>query len=265
MPVVSTPLTRTFFAANVTPCFTDAAPNGQPYTHVLDLTGETAFDRPAEIQISQTLNVSLNIAKEAAKHNVRAYFRSLHPVYDHDTEKKQYKEEDADGWKPFGTRGVWWHETMRAVGSVPNLPLVVMRVSQLYGPGMTHGEMTTTILLGLVYKQLDQQMQFLWSSKLKKNSVNTQDVVAAAWACCQWAATKTRAQLNEAAGIPLPPSGHASVESTPNAIKKEAGSVTVPVFNLTDDSDSDQGSIGETLAQVSSDTQSLVPFVLTCL
>lgn len=122
-------------------CFTDPAPNGRPYSHVFDLSGDQTFERPSEVQISQTLKVSLGIAKEAAKHdNVKSYVRSMHPFYDQVTETKSYKEDNAEGWKPLGLRGLWWHETLRAVANVPNLPLVVLRHSYLYGATEPRGE-----------------------------------------------------------------------------------------------------------------------------
>ncbi|KIM22374.1 hypothetical protein M408DRAFT_290788 [Serendipita vermifera MAFF 305830] len=236
--------------ATVTKCFTDPAPNGQPYTHVFDLSGETAYDRPTAIQISHTFNVSLNLAREAAKQNVKAYIRNIGAVYDHVTEKKKYKEDDVDGWKPLGVRGVWWHETMRAVASVPNLPLVVIRKAYAYGPGETHGEVTQTILLGLVYKHLDEAMKFLWAPKLKRHTVHTKDVAGVAWTAAQWAAGLDREKMNALAGVSLPPSGDDSVKGVPGAIQKEQGGVVVPLFNLVDDNDWNQENTAAVISKV---------------
>jgi hypothetical protein len=194
-------------------CFTDPAPNGLPYSHIFDLSGDQTFERPSEVQVSQTLKVSLGIAKEAAKHDtVKSYVRLMPPFYDQATENKKYKEDSPEGWKPLGTRGLWWHETLRAVANVPNLPLVILKKSYLYGAGEPRGEgmlysmtspflraphrvprgiltnrrlVTKTLLLGLVYKHLNEEMKYLWSSKLKKNTVHAQDVVGALWACSQ--------------------------------------------------------------------------------
>ncbi|KAG8831943.1 hypothetical protein FRC17_002314 [Serendipita sp. 399] len=214
-------------ASTVSKCFTDPAPNGQPYTHIFDLTGEAAHDRPAEVQITQTFSVSLLIGREAAKNGVKAYVRSLPSFYEHDTEKKSYSEEDPDGWKPHGVRGTWWHESIRALATIPNLPLVILRKSYVYGPGVPRGEVTTSILLGLVYKHLGEEMKFLWSPKLKKNTLHSHDAA------------------NAAAGVPIPTSGDQSVVSVPDVVPSTE-TVIAPVFNLTDDGDCDQ----ELLAQV---------------
>jgi hypothetical protein len=218
---------------------------------VVDLTGERAFDRPAEVQISQTLNVALGIAREAVKQGtVKAYVRCLFLFYDQATEKKRYKEEDAEGWKPLGIRGVWWHEMLRAVASVPGLPLVILRGAYPYGSGETRQSVTKTILLGLVYRSLGEEMKFLYSPKLKKNTVHTRDLVGGVWAASEWAAGLDREKMDALAGASLPPSGDESVKGVPGAIQKEQGGVIAPVFNIVDDSDSDQGSMAEIISKV---------------
>ena len=139
---------------------------------------------------------------------------------------------------------------IRAVASVPGLPLVVLRRAYAYGPGETHGEVTKTILLGLVYKHLEEDMKFLWAPKLKKHTVHTRDVVGAAWTAAEWAAGLDRAQIDKLAGVSLLPSGDESVKGVPGAIQKEQGGVITPVFNLVDDSDSNQENTGEVIAKV---------------
>ena len=94
-------------AAIVATCFTEPAPNAQPYTHIIDLTGELLFDCDPQVFISDNLNVSLSIAHEATRNSVKSYIRYL-PSYYELVEDKVCTENDMDGWKPFGTRGVWW-------------------------------------------------------------------------------------------------------------------------------------------------------------
>jgi hypothetical protein len=112
------------------------ASNGRAYDYVFDLSGDIAHDRPSGIQIAHTFKVSLTIAQEAAQRKVKAYIRVLGSFYHCVDLKKRYKEDDPLGWKPWGKRGVWWLEMIRAVGSVPNLPLVVIKCGAPYGPGV---------------------------------------------------------------------------------------------------------------------------------
>lgn len=112
-------------------------PEGQaPYSYVFDLTGEVHHDRPdmvgrsrnysrrvvlrsfldcLQVQISQTLNVARLIGQEAAKRKVKAYVRVQHPYYE-TPEKGTHTEEESI--KPAGVRGVWWHETVRALAAI---------------------------------------------------------------------------------------------------------------------------------------------------
>jgi len=116
--------------------FDRVAPNGRVYDHVIDFSGNILYDRPSSVQIAHTFKVALTIAQEAAKRQVKAYIRILGPFYNHNDNQKRPKEEDEKGWRPWGKRGVWWLEMVRAIGSVPNLPLVVIRCGAPYGPGI---------------------------------------------------------------------------------------------------------------------------------
>jgi nucleoside-diphosphate-sugar epimerase len=239
---------------------------------VIDVSGDRAFDRPAEVQIAQTFDVGLGIAREAAKQGtVKVFLRGILPFYDQDTEKKKYKEEDPDGWKPLGARGVWWHEMLRAVASVPGLPLVILRAAYSYGPSETRHIITKTILLGLVYRSLGEEMKFLYGPKLKRNTVHTRDLAGAAWALCEWGAGLDREKMDALAGVSLPPSGDEGVKGVPGAIQKEQGGVIAPVFNLVDDGDLDQAGMAETISKVgtfhpfSSLPPSQLDLLLTCL
>lgn len=124
------------YVAVVAECFNEPAPNNQSYTHILDFTGNATFSHSAAIQIVQTFNIGLNIAREAQKHGIKAIVRHQPPWYEHLDPAAKYKEEDVNGWKPMGIKGVWWHETLRAMGSIPGLPFCVVRCGYVYGPGL---------------------------------------------------------------------------------------------------------------------------------
>lgn len=139
---------------------------------------------------------------------------------------------------------------IRAIASIPGLPLVALRKAYTYGPGETYGEVTKTLLLGLVYKHLGADMKLLWAPKLKKNTVYSRDVVGAAWAASEWAAGLDREKMDKLAGVSLPPSGDEGVKDVPEAVQKDQGGVVVPMFNLVDDSDSNQESAADVIAKV---------------
>lgn len=219
--------------------FADPSPNSQPYTHIIDLTGEVLFDRSAEIFISQTLNVSLSIALEASRNPVKSYLRHVPPFYEH-VEDKIYKEEDVEGWKPWATRGAWWHESIRAIANIPNLPLVVLRGAEPYGPGLYRGIMPVALMVAFVYGHMDKEMALLWGPQLRRNTINTIDWAGAVWATSVWASDKSRSMLDRAAGVTVLPSGDTLVEETEGTVKKIDGGVVVPTFNLVDEGDTNQ-------------------------
>src|SRR4051812_21665866 len=99
-----------------------------------------SYDRPVEIQVSNTFTISLSVARAAARRNVRTYLRMIGPFFAQADPSKKFTEDDENGWKPDGPRGVWWMEMIRAMGSIPNLPLVVLRAAIPYGPGLISSE-----------------------------------------------------------------------------------------------------------------------------
>ncbi|KIM22639.1 hypothetical protein M408DRAFT_282267 [Serendipita vermifera MAFF 305830] len=240
----------------VTKSFTDPAPNGLPYNYVVDATGDVIPERPPEVYARTIFEVSVLIARASAAQlsrvpgSIQAHIRYAAPFYEPPDLKRRYKETDHDGWKPRGTRGVWWHETTRAVASVPGLPLVVLRTGLLYGEMYSRYEAAGFILLGLVYKHLGEDMRLLWSPELPKSSLNVYDFAGAIWKAAQWMSTKTRDEAEALAGAAIPPSYDPSVTSSiaPDAVPASAGPVFAPVFNLADEGDTTQGRLGAVLS-----------------
>ena len=136
-------------AAVVSKAFTDPTPNGLPYTYIIDSTGELFPDRPLEAYIRDIFDISLNIARASAAQlaaqpgSIKAHIRVVAPFYEQKKGGKRYKEVDPEGWKPNGLRGIWWHEMLRAIGSVEGLPLVALRPGLNYGEGFCKFEGTS--------------------------------------------------------------------------------------------------------------------------
>jgi hypothetical protein len=121
----------------ITKSFDDPTPNGRGFSYVFDITGDWRENTvSAEVQVSNTFGIALALARAASQRNIKAYVRAIGPFFDQADPNKKFKEEDEKGWVPDGPRGVWWVEMLRAVGSIPGLPLVVLRGSVLYGQGV---------------------------------------------------------------------------------------------------------------------------------
>lgn len=108
-------------------------PGKPPYSYVFDLTGEVNHDRGevvctllpllslivdrivSKIAIKLTFTVARIIALEAAKHNVKAYVRLQHPVYESSEKGSHDEKQDV---KPVRPLDVWWHETLRTLAAI---------------------------------------------------------------------------------------------------------------------------------------------------
>jgi len=60
------------------------------------------------------------------------------------------------------------------------LNLVILRPAVVYGPGDILG-ITPRLIIGAVYRQLNEEMSFLWTKDLKLNTVHVSDVARAIW------------------------------------------------------------------------------------
>lgn len=171
------------------------------------------------------------------------------PSYEH-LEYRLFKEEEVEGWKPWGTRGIWWHETIRAIGSIPNLPFILVRGGVPYGPGVVRGPMATVFCNSLVYKQRNEDLRFFWSPQLRRSTIHCLDWAPAMWTMSVWAAERSRTRLDELIGVSILPTGDDIVEVTERTVKKAQGGVIVPTFNLADEGDLDAEKLARVLGNV---------------
>ncbi|KAJ8093315.1 hypothetical protein PM082_020801 [Marasmius tenuissimus] len=220
-------------------------PEGQPpYDYVFDLTGEIRPDRTDTIQVSTTCNVAKSLGQEAAKRNVKSYIRVTLPFYETPS-KGASVEKDL---KPHGTIGTWWHETLRILGAIEDLNLVILRTGFGYGPYVDYGDMTTFITVAAVYGFLKSPMKSLWSpGKHPMNTVHSDDIAGAVWASAQWIAGKGRQAAEASAGEEILFHNDKSKLKDIEGMVPHDKKVLVPVFNLVDDSNSTLLSIGQTV------------------
>jgi len=120
--------------------------------------------------------------------------------------------DEAAKLKPWTRQAAFKLQAEEALRAIPNLPLVVLRVSTVYGCGDVQG-LTPRIICAAVYKHLHEKMRFLWDGKLKINTVHVADVCTALW--------------------------HLATLANPQ-----------PVYNLSDRGDSNQGSINQILERI---------------
>ncbi|KZT26497.1 hypothetical protein NEOLEDRAFT_1177498 [Neolentinus lepideus HHB14362 ss-1] len=206
----------------------------EPFSYVFDLTGEARNDRPEEVQIANTFNIARHIGLEAAKRNIKAYVRIHIPCYNTAEKGGQTEKDDI---KPIAPGGIWWHETLRALASIPDLNLVILRVGYVYGPYIDYGLFTAAICVAACYGYTKQPMKSMHSpGKHAFNTAHIDDVVGAAWGCAEWMSKLGRQEADTVAGEPLLfHNDKSKIKALEGACAPDAKPVA-PVFNLVDDS-----------------------------
>jgi len=227
----------------------DPPSNGRPWDLVFDFLGELQFEASERTQILQTYRASVNCALEAARRgNVRAYVRLTWGFYDGVSDHLHKEDEVLD---PDGVRGTWWHETLRALAGIPNLPLVIIRAGIPYGPYCAYGALTQRILIGEVYRYKQRKMRYLWHPQLRLNTVHTDDIAGACWQAAMWIAAVGRSRAIAQAGVPMYPA--TDTDRFPPGLPAVVPPNQAPVgvfFNLVDASDSTQMVVGSAISAV---------------
>lgn len=148
---------------------------------VINLAGETRYSETAEVYKENVLDVSLTCAKAAAKStSIKKYIEfSTAQVYAEGS-KASTEESKLKPWTNLAKAKL---EAEEEIKKLKGLNLVIVRPSIVYGPGDVSG-ITPRIIIGAVYKFMDETIEFLWDKELQINTVHVRDVCAAAWHLC---------------------------------------------------------------------------------
>ncbi|TDL27254.1 hypothetical protein BD410DRAFT_410300 [Rickenella mellea] len=240
-------------------------PEGQaPYTYVFDLTGEVRRDRPEMIHIQQTVTISRLIGLEAARRKVAAYVRLQLPFFE-TSEKGSHDEKE--NLKPLGTQGVWWQENLRVLAAIEGLNLAIVRIGIVYGPYVEYGAVASIMTVAAVYGHLKRQLKALWPpGKNSMNTVHVEDVAGGLWACAKWIAKTGRKEADILAGEDILSNDKSKVQGKdvdflPDPSKK----IVAPLFNLVDDANTTQLSMGNTVTGLFGTTFGFHDFITTTI
>ncbi|CEG68673.1 hypothetical protein RMATCC62417_04885 [Rhizopus microsporus] len=196
--------------ASIASCFEDIE-----FDYVFNFAGETKYSQVPEIYHDRIYNLSVNCAKEAAKRNVKLFVEmSTAEVYEHSSSPSN-EQSRIEPWTIIGKHK---YEAEQALSSIEGLNLIILRPAIVYGPGALTG-LTPRLIIGRVYKYLNEEMKCLWSKDLKLNTVHVRDVARASWHLTQWYFDQ----------------------------QKEGKTV---IFNLADKQDTDQGIINQHISSI---------------
>ncbi|KAI8920007.1 hypothetical protein DFJ77DRAFT_450768 [Powellomyces hirtus] len=186
--------------------------DGKEFDYVINLAAETKYGQSDEVYDERTYQLSVAVANEAAKRKVKVFVEvSTAQVYESD-KKPSGEESKVKPWTAVAKSKLKAEEELK---KIPGLNLVILRPALVYGPGDVYG-LTPRLIMGAVYRQLDEKMELLWTKDLKMNTVHVSDVARAIW----------------------------HVSATTAEQGGRAGPVTgVEIYNLADHNDTDQGKV----------------------
>ncbi|KJE89679.1 NAD-dependent epimerase/dehydratase [Capsaspora owczarzaki ATCC 30864] len=148
---------------------------GASFDFVINLAAETKYGQTEKIYEEKVLSLSVCVAKEAAKRGVKRFIEvSTAQVYSSDKDAST----ETDKLNPWTTIAQYKLKAEEAIKGIAGLNYVIVRPAIVYGTGDLLG-LTPRLIIGAVYKSLNEQMKLLWTEKLRLNTVHVDDVARA--------------------------------------------------------------------------------------
>lgn len=216
---------------------------GQQFDYIFNCGGETRYSQDDQVYKLRSYSLSLNVAKEAAKRGaVKAFIElSTGQVYE---PKRDPPRKETDKLKPIVKLAKWKLQAEEELKRIPNLPLVVLRLPNVYGP-YTGKWLGTQLALARVWQDLEKEMKYLWSSDLRTATAHVEDVARACWAAAEWKASPTASGDTTAPttnGVGDSGDRIASVPITAN-YKAQPMQTQPAIFNIVDSGNTNQATM----------------------
>lgn len=181
---------------------------------MINLAAETRYGQDENQYKQMCLNLSVNVAKEAAAKQCKRFIElSTAQVYE--AGKRSSKEDSK--YKPWTLLAKYKKQAEEVISTISGLNYAILRPAIVYGPGDLNGLMPR-IVCAATYTYTKDKMKLLWGGDLRINTVHVEDVVRAIWHMCA---------------------------SEDPAVKKNGA-----VFNLVDKSDTSQESFNKILVEL---------------
>ncbi|KAI8987158.1 hypothetical protein BDB01DRAFT_849305 [Pilobolus umbonatus] len=201
--------------ASIAQCFDRN--DGKEYDYVFNFAGETKYSQVTEVYHERILHLSVQCGEEAAKRGVKLFVEvSTAEVY----ESSQTASTETSKINPWTIIAKYKHKAELELQKIAGLNLIILRPPVVYGPGAVSG-LVPRLIIGRIYKYLNEEMKLLWSKELKLSTVHVDDVSRACWYLTQWYIDNKIGESGE-----------------------------VPIFNLADKQDTDQETINRLLRSI---------------
>ncbi|KAJ2947320.1 hypothetical protein O0L34_g17033 [Tuta absoluta] len=163
---------------NPTSCANALGPPEGGWELVVNCAGETRTGQAEAVYAEGIVTLSTNVAKQCAKLGVpRLVEISSGQMYSSD--KPQKEDCLVDPWTVEGRMKSKVEKHLKSLS--PELNYTILRPAIVYGIG-DRRSLTPKLLLGAIYKYLNETMKLLWTPDLKMNTVHVEDLCRAIWA-----------------------------------------------------------------------------------
>ena len=208
---------------------------------VIDLTVDMNFNSSALLHIQSSL-ISYNLGKLLSNYSIKSYLKLSYPFY-HFNNKPS---DENDNLIPHGDRGVWSHQSLYSLATIPNLPLVILRIGAWYGDHEFFGKITPRLICAHIYHHLNEDMKFLWSDNLQLNTIHIHDVARAIIQLSYWRSSVDNSTLQSTLNDVRPHADKQTLQQFNLPIVDSK--VKAPLFNIVDDSNATQSSVADKIS-----------------
>lgn len=151
------------------------------FDFVINCAAETKLGQSDAVYEDGILKLTRNCACESAKHGIRRYIE-VSTAQMLSSDKKPFVE-SCSRLDPCSRLAAKKLEAEKELNTMTDLNYVIVRPAFVYGPG-DKATLTPRLVLGGVYRYLQETMQLLWNKDYKMNTVHVQDVARALWHLC---------------------------------------------------------------------------------
>ncbi|KAM3535303.1 hypothetical protein MY4038_001357 [Beauveria bassiana] len=195
--------------------------DGKEWDYVFNCGGETRYSQEDEVYKLRSLNLSVELGKEAAKRKVKVFVElSTGMVYKSDSAPSK----ETDKLKPWSKIAIYKLQAEEELAKIEHLNLAIVRLPHVYGPH-TSQWVATALSMARVYQHLQEEMKWLWTKDLRTNTVHVVDATRALWDIAAWYDAGKK-----------------------NWNETEMGKV--PIFNVVDKSATTQGTMAEIIGDI---------------
>lgn len=167
--------------------------NGEQFDYVINCGGETRHSQPDDVYEARSCNLSITLGKECAKRGIPAFIEcSTAHVYKSGSSPRK----EADKVQPWHKLAKWKLKAADELLKIDGLQYCALRLPHVYG-AYNSGYFAMALCLARVHKEMDQDLEFLFTKDVKVNTLHVKDAASALWMAAEWRAKQGKLDRNK--------------------------------------------------------------------